>query len=287
MSKVWLISGSASGLGRNIAEAVLAAGDRLLATARDPQRLDDLVQRYGEQIRAFELDVTDPQAAKAAVQAAVDAFGRLDVLVNNAGYGHMQAFEQTDEAAFRLEFETNFFGVVNLSRAAVPVMRQQRAGHIIQISSVGGRMGMPGLSAYQSAKFAVGGFSDVLAAELKPLGVQVTTLEPGGMRTNWAVRARGHDEPVMADYQPSVGALQELLRNIAGQENSDPDRVAQVVLKIADHAQPPLRLLLGSDALQYLTPVEEARAAAAERWKAVTAFTDLSSTAPVPELPAA
>jgi NAD(P)-dependent dehydrogenase (short-subunit alcohol dehydrogenase family) len=265
MSKVWLISGSASGLGRNIAEAVLAAGDCLLATARDPQRLDDLVQRYGEQIRTFELDVTDPQAAKAAVQAAVDAFGRLDVLVNNAGYGHMQAFEQTDEAAFRLEFETNFFGVVNLSRAAVPVMRQQRAGHIIQISSVGGRMGMPGLSAYQSAKFAVGGFSDVLAAELKPLGVQVTTLEPGGMRTNWAV--------------------QELLRNIAGQENSDPDRVAQVVLKIADHAQPPLRLLLGSDALQYLTPVEEARSAAAERWKAVTAFTDLSSTAPVPELP--
>jgi NAD(P)-dependent dehydrogenase (short-subunit alcohol dehydrogenase family) len=285
MSKVWLITGSASGLGRNIAEVVLAAGDRLLAAARDIRRLDDLVERYAAQILPFELDVTDSKAAKAAVQAAVDQFGRLDVLVNNAGFGHMLPFEQIEESDFRLEFETNFFGVVNLTRAAVPVMRQQGSGHIIQISSVGGRLATLGMSAYQSAKWAVGGFSDVLAAEVKPLGIHVTTLEPGGMRTNWAVRARGDDTPIMAAYQQSVGEMRSLLRNIAGNENSDPERVAQVVLKVAEHAQPPLRLLLGSDALQYLAPVEASRTETAERWKAISTSVDANATTAVPSLP--
>jgi NAD(P)-dependent dehydrogenase (short-subunit alcohol dehydrogenase family) len=285
MSKVWLITGSASGLGRNIAEAVLAAGDRLLAAARDIRRLDDLVERYAAQILPFELDVTDSKAAKAAVQAAVDQFGRLDVLVNNAGFGHMLPFEQIEESDFRLEFETNFFGVVNLTRAAVPVMRQQGSGHIIQISSVGGRLATLGMSAYQSAKWAVGGFSDVLAAEVKPLGIHVTTLEPGGMRTNWAVRARGDDTPIMAAYQQNVGEMRSLLRNISGNENSDPQRVAQVVLKVAEHAQPPLRLLLGSDALQYLAPVGASRAETAERWKAISTSVDASATTAVPSLP--
>ncbi|MFY1663798.1 SDR family NAD(P)-dependent oxidoreductase [Pseudomonas sp. Pseu.R1] len=285
MSKVWLITGSASGLGRNIAEAVLQSGGRLLAAARDIQRLDDLLQRYPSHILPFELDVTDPTAAEAAVQAAVERFGRLDVLVNNAGFGHMLPFEQTAEADFRLEFETNFFGVVNLCRAAVPVMREQGAGRIVQISSVGGRLATLGMSAYQSAKWAVGGFSDVLAAEVKPLGIHVTTLEPGGMRTNWAVRARGSNVPFMAAYEQNVGQMRDLLRKIAGNENSDPDRVAQVVLKVAEHAQPPLRLLLGSDALHYLAPVEANRAETAERWKAVSASVDFSATGPVAELP--
>jgi NAD(P)-dependent dehydrogenase (short-subunit alcohol dehydrogenase family) len=286
MSKVWLITGSASGLGRNIAQAVLASGDRLLAAARNIERLDDLVERYGSQVLPFELDVTDSAAAKAAVQAAVDTFGRLDVLVNNAGFGHMLPFEQTEEGAFRMEFETNFFGVVNLCRAAVPVMREQGSGHIIQISSVGGRLATPGMTAYQSAKWAVGGFSDVLATEVKPLGLHVTTLEPGGMRTNWAVRARGHDTPVMPAYGASVGMMFDVLRRIAGNENSDPDRVAQVVLKVAQHAQPPLRLLLGSDALHYLGPVEADRAETAERWKAISTAVDFAAQGPVPELPA-
>jgi NAD(P)-dependent dehydrogenase (short-subunit alcohol dehydrogenase family) len=257
----------------------------LLAAARDIRRLDDLVERYAAQILPFELDVTDSKAAKAAVQAAVDQFGRLDVLVNNAGFGHMLPFEQIEESDFRLEFETNFFGVVNLTRAAVPVMRQQGSGHIIQISSVGGRLATLGMSAYQSAKWAVGGFSDVLAAEVKPLGIHVTTLEPGGMRTNWAVRARGDDTPIMAAYQQNVGEMRSLLRNIAGNENSDPERVAQVVLKVAEHAQPPLRLLLGSDALQYLAPVEASRAETAERWKAISASVDANATTAVPSLP--
>ncbi|NBB09727.1 SDR family NAD(P)-dependent oxidoreductase [Pseudomonas sp. SLFW] len=285
MSNVWLITGAASGLGRNIAEAVLASGDRLLAAARNIQRLDDLVERYGAQILPFELDVTDAIAAKAAVQKAVETFGRLDVLVNNAGFGHMLPFEQTEEAAFRTEFETNFFGVVNLCRAAVPVMREQSAGRIIQISSVGGRLATPGMTAYQSAKWAVGGFSDVLATEVKPLGIHVTTLEPGGMRTNWAVRARGHDTPVMPAYEASVGMMFGVLRKIAGNENADPDRVAQIVLKVAAHPQPPLRLVLGSDALKYLTPVEADRADTAERWKSISTSVDVDASGPVPPLP--
>jgi NADP-dependent 3-hydroxy acid dehydrogenase YdfG len=158
VSKVWLITGSANGLGRNIAEAVLASGDRLLATARDPRKLADLVDKYGDQNRTAPLDVTDASAAQAAVQAAVDAFGRLDVLVNNAGYGEIAPFEQVSADDFRKLVETNFYGVVNTTRAALPFMRSQKSGHILQISSVGGRLALPGSAAYHAAKWAVGGF---------------------------------------------------------------------------------------------------------------------------------
>ncbi|MDB6141759.1 MAG: NADP-dependent 3-hydroxy acid dehydrogenase YdfG [Pseudomonas sp.] len=277
MSKVWLITGSASGLGRNIAEAVLAAGDRLVATARNPQRLDDLVERYGDQIRAVELDVTDSLAAQKAVQVAVVAFGRLDVLVNNAGFGQLVPFEQTEEAAFREEFDTNFFGVVNVTRAVVPLMRKQGSGHIIQVSSVGGRTSTAGMSAYQSAKWAVGGFSDVLALELNPLGIHVTTLEPGGMRTNWVVRASNSTVPVMAEYQETVGKWQALLKQYAGNENSNPDKVAQVVLSVANHSEPPKRLLLGSDAVHYAGLSDADRAASDAQWKSVSVSTDFAA----------
>ena len=184
MSKVWLVTGAARGLGRSISEAVLKNGDRLVAAARDPQRLDDLVARYPDQVRAVALDVTDEAAAQRAVQLALDAFGGLDVLVNNAGYGHTVPFEQMSSEDFRAQLETNLFGVVNLTRAVLPVMRGQRSGHIFQVSSVGGRTSTPGLSAYQAAKWAVGGFSDVVAKEVSPLGIQICTLEPGGMRTD-------------------------------------------------------------------------------------------------------
>lgn len=285
MSKVWLITGSASGLGRDIAEAVLASGDRLVATARQPQQLDDLVRRYGEQVRAVALDVTDSAAAKAAVQVAVEAFGRLDVLVNNAGYGQFVAFEQTTEEAFRVEVETNFFGVVNLTRAALPVMRAQRSGHILQISSVGGRLGMPGLSAYQAAKWAVGGFTEVVAQEAAPLGIQICAVEPGGMRTNWAVRAGQGVPVVLEDYQASVGAIRALLDQHTGHETSDPQKVAQIILKLAYHLQLPQHLLLGSDALHYAGQAESARAAAGERWHAVSLASDFAAPALLPDFP--
>src|SRR5229473_2198359 len=193
MSKVWLVTGSASGLGRNVAEAVLASGDRLVATARDPRRLEDLVKKYGDQMRTAPLDVTDERGAYAAVQAAVDAFGRLDVVVNNAGYADIAPFEQLSAERFKAVVDTNFYGVVNVCRVAIPIMRKQKSGCILQISSVGGRLARPGNSPYHAAKWAVGGFTESLAQELAPFGVKVCAIEPGGMRTNWAlVRTKTH-----------------------------------------------------------------------------------------------
>jgi NAD(P)-dependent dehydrogenase (short-subunit alcohol dehydrogenase family) len=284
MSKVWLITGAARGLGRSIAEAVLTSGDQLVATARDLSRLVDLQKRYGDRLRTAALDVTDAAAARAAVQAAIDGFGRLDVLVNNAGFGHVAPFEQAPEEDFRAQIDTNFYGVVNLTRAALPIMRSQRRGHIINISSVGGRIGTPGLSAYQAAKWAVGGFTEVLAQEAKPFGVKVISVEPGGMRTQWAEIARGQMPELLTDYEPSVGALQNMLKQIVGNEASDPDRVAQVILRLAAHDHPPAHLLLGSDALHYFGQADAARAAAAEQWRAVSLSTDVTAGGPIPEL---
>lgn len=274
MSKVWLVTGSSRGLGRDIAEAVLAHGDRLVATARRPEQLADLVERYGDQVRAVALDVADPAAARVAVDEAVKAFGRLDVLVNNAGYGHARPFEQTEDDDFRAQLETNFYGVVNLTRAALPVMRAQRSGHILQISSVGGRIGTPGLSAYQAAKWAVGGFTEVVAAEVEHLGIRLCSLEPGGMRTEWAAEANSTLGDLWPDYQASVGVFRERLKDALGKQAGDAARVAQVVLKMGYHEQPPRHLLLGSDALHYFGMIDGERSKAAERWRDVTVSTD-------------
>lgn len=274
MSKVWLVTGSSRGLGRDIAEAVLAHGDRLVATARRPEQLADLLERYGDQVRAVALDVADAAAARAAVDEAVKAFGRLDVLVNNAGYGHARPFEQTEDDDFRAQIETNFYGVVNLTRAALPVMRAQRAGHILQISSVGGRIGTPGLSAYQSAKWAVGGFTEVVAAEVEHLGIRLCSLEPGGMRTDWAAEANSTLGDLLPDYQASVGVFRERLKDALGKQAGDAARVAQVVLRMGYHEQPPRHLLLGSDALHYFGMIDGERSKAAERWRDVSRSTD-------------
>jgi NAD(P)-dependent dehydrogenase (short-subunit alcohol dehydrogenase family) len=287
MPRIWLVTGAGRGLGRSIAEVVLAAGDCLVATARDPGRLADLRERHGENIRVATLDVTDVSACEAAVRAAIDGFGRLDVLVNNAGFGHVAPFEQTPADDFRAQIDTNFYGVVNLTRAALPVMRRQRSGHIINISSVGGRLGTPGLSAYQAAKWAVGGFTEVLAQEAAPFGVKVVSVEPGGMRTGWAEIARGHVPELLPDYEPSVGALAELLRGLIGNEAGDPDKVAQVILRLADHDSPPAHLLLGSDALHYFGLADGARKAAAERWRPISVSTDVRAEGPIPAFPPA
>src|SRR3979411_3446114 len=207
MNKVWLVTGSASGLGRNIAEAVLESGDRLVATARDPRRLDDLVNKFGERVRSVSLDVADESAAQAAVQVALDAFGRLDVVVNNAGFGDIAPFEQLSAERFKAVIDTNFYGVVNVTRAALPIMRKQKSGCILQISSVGGRLGVPGNSPYHAAKWAVGGFTESLAKEVAPFGVKVCALEPGGMRTNWGVRANKETPVLLSDFEPSVGPV--------------------------------------------------------------------------------
>jgi NAD(P)-dependent dehydrogenase (short-subunit alcohol dehydrogenase family) len=284
MSKVWLVTGSASGLGRNIADAVLASGDRLVATARDPRQLEDLVNKYGDHVRAAPLDVADETAAQAAVQLAVDAFGRLDVVVNNAGYGDVAPFEQLSSERFKAVMDTNFYGVVYVTRAALPIMRRQKSGCILQISSVGGRLALPGSTAYHAAKWAVGGFTESLAQEVAPFGVKVCALEPGGMRTNWGARAHKDLPELLADYEPSVGAIVKALHPHWGNENSDPARVAQVILRLADSDRLPAHLLIGSDAVRYAGEAQAARAADADRWRELSVSTDFDASGVLPAL---
>jgi NAD(P)-dependent dehydrogenase (short-subunit alcohol dehydrogenase family) len=275
MSRIWLITGSARGLGRSITEAALAAGHHVVATARDPARLSDLQLRYGDAMRSIALDVTDARAAQDAVDAAVEAFGRLDVLVNNAGFGQVAPFEQTGEADFRAQIDTNFYGVVNLTRAALPVMRRQRSGHVINISSVGGRIGTPGLSAYQAAKWAVGGFTEVVAKEAAPFGVKMVSVEPGGMRTSRGSPARGSAPDLLRDYEPSVGAMLGLVKAYAGREIGDPARVARVIVDLAGRSTLPAHLLLGSDALHVHGKAEATRQEEAQEWASVSTSTDI------------
>jgi NAD(P)-dependent dehydrogenase (short-subunit alcohol dehydrogenase family) len=271
MSKVFLITGASRGLGRAITEAALAAGHSVVAGARSTAALHDLAAREPDRLAVVELDVTDDEHARAAVATVVERFGRLDVLVNNAGYANMSAIEDVDFDDFRTQIDTNFFGVVRLTRAALPVMRAQRGGHIIQISSVGGRLVRPGLAAYQSAKWAVTGFSGVLAQEVAPLGIHVTVLEPGGMRTDWAGSSM-HIDPVREEYASTVGAAADLSDpNVLGA--SDPAKVAALLLEIVDMAEPPHRLLVGPDAYRYATAAGRDLLAADEKWDALSVST--------------
>jgi NAD(P)-dependent dehydrogenase (short-subunit alcohol dehydrogenase family) len=285
MSQVWLISGSGAGLGRDIAEAALTAGHRVVATARRIETLDALHTRFPDTLKVTSLDVTDEAACIDAVRFTLDAFGQLDVLVNNAGYGQLVPFEQMSSADYRAQIETNLFGVVNLTRAAVRPMRERRSGRVINVSSVGGRIGTPGMSAYQAAKWAVGGLSEVLATELSALGVHVTAIEPGGMRTDWARRAGADLPPFLPDYEGSVGALRNMLSGYVGNETGDPVRVAEVVLRLAAHPRPPVRLLLGSDAATFAGQVEQARRDTDQRWAEVSRSTDIGAGA-MPAFPA-
>ncbi|GAA3634955.1 SDR family NAD(P)-dependent oxidoreductase [Kineosporia mesophila] len=265
MSKVWLVTGSSRGLGRAIVGHALDAGDRVIATARRPAQLHDLAAEHGDRILPLALDVTDPEQAQQVVQAGLKAFGRLDVVVNNAGYGDLAAFEDMAPDMFRAQMETNFYGVVNVTGAVLPALREQGGGHIFQVSSLGGRVGTVGLSAYQSAKWAVGGFSTVLAAEVAPFGIKVTVLEPGGMRTDWAGPSMTVPE-ISAPYRQTVGRFADLLRESSGQEPTGVRRVAEIVAELAGREDAPLRLLLGSDAATYGKAVGEELAASDARW---------------------
>ncbi len=273
MAKVWLITGSGNGLGRDIAEAALAAGDSVVAGARRTEELAPLVAQYGERVKPVKLEVRDEAAAKAAVQLAVDTFGRLDVLVNNAGYGQIGPFEQMSAEDFKAVVDTCFYGVVYTTRAAVPVMRKQKSGHIFQVSSIGGRLGFPGNTPYHAAKWAVGGFSDSLATEVAPFGVKVCTLEPGGIRTNWARRAGENMPELLPEYEASVGAIHKMVRSIEGRAEGDPRKIADLIVRLANSDDVPLRLILGVDAEQRVQQAETARAAEADKWRHLTVST--------------
>src|SRR6202042_1349012 len=216
--------------------------------------------------------------AAAAMAAGVEAFGRIDVVVNNAGYANLAAVEDMTLADFRAQVDANLFGVVNVTKAAVPVLRGQGGGHIIQVSSIGGRLATPGLAAYQAAKWAVGGFSEVLAREVGPLGIKVTVLEPGGMQTDWAGSSMSVP-PISEPYGPTVGAM-AAMHNSDNIMLGDPAKVAQVVLEVAAMDEPPLRLILGSEAYAYATAAARAQAASDAAWRHLTISTDRDDATP-------
>lgn len=274
MARTWLITGASRGFGRALSELVLEAGDQLVATARRPEQLQDLVSRYGARVRTVPLDVTDPAAARDAVQAAVDAFGRLDVVVNNAGYANSAPIEEMAGDDFRAQFEANFFGVVNVTRAALPVLRGQRSGTFVQFSSLGGRVGgTPGMGAYQSAKFAVEGFSEVLAGEVAPFGIRVVIVEPGAFRTDWQGSSM-ELHAVGADYEETVGAMNKYRAENNGTQPGDPVRAAKVLIDVVSHDDPPRRLLLGAQAVTMALEAGEARAAETAKWAEASSAAD-------------
>ncbi|MFI6086203.1 oxidoreductase [Streptomyces sp. NPDC051217] len=275
MPRTWLITGGSQGLGKALAVAVLAAGDQVMVTSRRPEALADLKAEHPERLETAALDVTSPSEARNVVAAAVKRFGSLDVVVNNAGFATSNSLEDFPEDEFRAQIETNLYGVINVTRAALPVLRGQRSGHFIQISSIGGRVGgTPGLGAYQTAKFGVEGFSEVLANEVAPLGIKVTIVEPGGIRTGWAGGAALAAGSIQADYEQIVGQWLTMFADYAGNEPGDPARMARAIIDIADSKQPPRRLLLGRDALGLALEAGEKQLAETRQWADVSRSTD-------------
>ncbi|WP_433434853.1 oxidoreductase [Nonomuraea sp. CA-141351] len=272
-SRVWLITGASSGLGLALAEAVLDHGGQVVATARDPQRLDDLTGRYPGQAIATRLDVTDPDEASAAVGDGLAAFGRLDVVVNNAGYGLFGALEELPEEELRCEFETNVFGALNVTRAVLPQLRRQRSGHIVQISSLEGIAPIAaGETAYAGTKFAVEGLAEGLAKEVAHLGIKVTIVEPGPLRTDFAAGAIART-PRSGDYADSVGKALEWFEGLSGRQPNDPFRVAAAIIEAVASPEPPLRLALGTEAVQAIREKLDSQRQALDAWEHLSAST--------------
>jgi NAD(P)-dependent dehydrogenase (short-subunit alcohol dehydrogenase family) len=248
-SSVWLITGCSSGLGRALAEHALERGDRVAVTARDRATVTDLAARYGERALALRLDVTDPQSVREAVHRCEAEFGHIDVLVNNAGYGYLAAIEEGEDAAVRALYETNVHGVVTVLKAVLPGMRARRSGSIVNVSSFGGLAAFAATGYYHATKFALEGLSESLAAELAPLGITVTIVEPGGLRTQWAGTSMQQSPTRLDDYEQTAGKRREATLGGSGRQPGDPVRAAAAIAAAVDADTPPLRLLLGSDAL--------------------------------------
>jgi NAD(P)-dependent dehydrogenase (short-subunit alcohol dehydrogenase family) len=284
MSKVWFITGSSRGFGRELVRAALAAGDRVAATARRPEQLDDLVSGYGDRIAALQLDVTDPDAARAAIASARERFGRLDVVVNNAGYANVAPIETGDDADFRAQFETNFWGVVHVSKAAIPVLRAQGGGLIIQFSSMGGRVGgSAGIASYQAAKFAIDGFSRVLQTETAPFGIKLLVVEPSGFATDWA-GASMEVADIPERYASTVGAM-NTVRRTAAVTAGDPVRAAEILVRLSRRDDLPYHLPLGVNAVEGSIRQDELLLAEDRKWAAVGRSADFAEPYPV-EFPA-
>jgi NAD(P)-dependent dehydrogenase (short-subunit alcohol dehydrogenase family) len=273
MTKVWFITGSSRGLGRSLTEAVLAKGDKVVATARRPEQLDDLVAEYPDQIYPIQLDVTDNGQIQSAVEQTVKHFGRIDVLVNNAGFGITGAAEAYTDEQVRSQLETNLYAPIAITRAVLPYMRKQRSGHILQISSVGGRVGSAGITIYQAAKFGLGGFSEGLSKEVAPLGIKVTCVEPGGFRTDWAGDSMTYAKSIEG-YEDSVDVRANFFKSREFKPVGDPDKAARVMIDLVDTPEPPVHLVLGSEAIGIVKHSEAAKNAELEKWLPVSISTD-------------
>ena len=267
--RTWFVTGSSRGLGRDIVVAALEAGDQIVATARDPADLADLAEHHPDRLLPLALDVTNAAMVDRAMAEALARFGRIDIGVNNAGYANTASLEDMRIDDFERQVETNFFGTVRVTKALLPIMREQGGGHIFQIASVGARIATVGLSAYQSAKFAVRGFSLVVAQEVAPLGIRMTVVQPGGMRTDWAGSSMHVPEP-SPPYRDTVGTFAAMLRSHSGHEASDPAKVAKVIVDLAGREDAPVDLLIGTDAFEYAGQAARRVLEADEAWRAVT-----------------
>ena len=244
-SPVWFITGCSTGFGKELAKLVLARGWRAVVTARKPEQLQELVAGHEENVLAVQLDVTKPFEINDAVEMAESRFGRIDVLVNNAGYGYLAAIEEGRDNEVRDMFETNFFGLVNLTNAVLPGMRARRSGHIVNVSSIGGLLSFAATGYYHATKFAVEGMSEALAIELKPLGIKVTIVEPGPFRTDWAGRSLLESEITIDDYAQTAGERRKQSKERSGKQQGDPVRGCEAIIRIVESDNPPLRLILG------------------------------------------
>jgi len=249
-SRVWFITGASTGFGRLLAEEVLRRGERVIATARNAGKVADLAKTHPDRARAFALDVTKPAEITSVAQKAIAAFGQVDVLVNNAGYGLTGAVEEVSEDEFEPMFQTNIYGVIRTTRAFLPHFRERRSGHIINFSSISGLIGTAGWAYYNASKFAVEGFSEALADELKPLGIRVTIIEPGPFRTDFLGRSGKLAQLEIPDYARTAGRAREYLRSQAGKQLGDPQKAVEAVVQVVDSPNPPLHLLLGKMALK-------------------------------------
>ena len=247
--RVWFITGCSSGFGLLLAHELLRRGNRVIATARDASKLDDLQTLYPDTARTFKLDVTKPAEIESVSRVAITAFGHIDVLVNNAGYGVNGAIEEVSEDEFEPMFQTNIYGLIRTTRALLPHFRQRRTGHIFNLSSIGGLIGGAGWGFYNTTKFAVEGFSEALAAETKPLGVHVTVIEPGPFRTDFLGRSGKLAEKEFPEYKDTAGRARDYLRTQAGKQPGDPQKAVEAIIAVADSPNPPLHLILGKIAL--------------------------------------
>ncbi|OON82815.1 SDR family NAD(P)-dependent oxidoreductase [Streptomyces tsukubensis] len=285
--QVWFITGSSRGFGRALTAAALEAGDLVVATARRPEVIAEAFGEYGERVLPLALDVTDPDAAGEAVEAALARFGRVDVLVNNAGYANVSPIETTDDKDFRTQFETNFWGVYHVTRAALPTLRAQGHGTVVQFSSVGGRVGgSPGIASYQAAKFAVDGFSRVLAAETAPFGLRVMVVEPSGFATDWAGSSMTV-QPVPEAYDETVGVLNRRVRQSEGGAAGDPRRAAEILVRTVKREKIPSHLLLGVNAVDMALDYSRRQLSEATAWEKVSRSADFAEPYPegLPEEP--